>query len=144
MANKEQPSIFTRLAEKIGSPVIDQDVREELRSKAYNQNLGRDGLLSPMEMVRLTRGAKNRAATRMVNEEIAKRSKEPLKPAKPKALSAWQRQQRQNVLIDDALKARRLPIAFAKSQDGFFSPKYQAEQKILARQEYLRGPAWLR
>jgi hypothetical protein len=125
-----------------GVEVTEEDVRNALRAKTYSQLIGRDGLLPPMEMARLKRNVRHAVATRLVAEENARTAKQRgAKPIVAKSNPAWFRSQRQDTLIDQALKSRRELVPMAK---GFLEPSYQQQQKLRAWQEFNRGPGWLR
>ena len=141
---------YQKLAEAIGSvggvPVTSDDVRAEMRRGTYNTNIGQDGLLPAMEMGRLKRNVRHavaQIAQRLVDEEKARTAKQqatrPVAKSKP---SAWIRAQRQDKLIDEALRTKRhmVPMALAKLLD----PTHQTTQKELAWQEFHRGPMWAR
>ena len=138
---------YQKLAEAIGEvggvPVTSEDVRAEMRRGTYNTNIGQDGLLPAMEMGRLKRNVRHAVATRLVAEENARTAKQqatrPVAKSKP---SAWVRAQRQEQLIDEALRTKRhmVPMALAKLLD----PTHQTTQKELAWQEFHRGPMWAR
>jgi hypothetical protein len=135
---------YKKLAEAIGEvggvPVTSEDVRVEMRRVPYNTNLGSDGLLPVMEMGRLKRNVRHTVAQRLVDEEFAKVSTQRTVQAKSKP-SAWVRAQRQEQLIDEALRTKRTMVPMAK---GFLDPTYQQQQKQLAWAEYHRGPMWAR
>jgi hypothetical protein len=111
---------YKKLAEAIGEvggvPVTSEDVRAEMRRVPYNTNLGSDGLLPVMEMGRLKRNVRHAVAQRLVDEENAKPTKQqtpqPIAKSKP---SAWVRAQRQEQLIDEALRTKRTMVPMAKA-----------------------------
>jgi hypothetical protein len=129
---------YQKLAEAIGSvggvPVTSDDVRAEMRRVAYNQNVGRDGLLPAMEMVRLNRNVRHSVAQRQVDELFAQPEQQqatrPLVKSQP---SAWVRAQRQDTLIDEALRTKRTMVPMAKAFDD------QLQTKQAAWAQYHRG-----
>ena len=138
---------YQKLAEAIGSvggvPVTSDDVRAEMRRGTYNTNIGQDGLLPAMEMGRLKRNVRHAVATRLVDEAFAaKAQRTGAKPAMARANPEWFRSQRQDEMIDQALRTKRhmVPMALAKLLD----PTHQTTQKELAWQEFHRGPMWAR
>jgi hypothetical protein len=136
---------YQKIAEAIGElcgvPVTGDDVRAEMRTKPYNTNVGRDGLLSPTEMARLKRNVRHAVAQRVVDAEFAKAAQQRgAKPIVAKSNPAWFRSQRQDSLIDEALRTKRTVVPMAKLLDR----TYQQQQKALAYAEFNRGPMWLR
>ena len=137
---------YQKLAEAIGSvggvPVTSDDVRAEMRRGTYNTNIGQDGLLPAMEMGRLKRNVRHAVATRLVAEENARTAQQQAtRPVAKSQPSAWVRAQRQETLIDEALRTKRTMVPMAK---GFLDPTYQQQQKALAWAEFNRGPQWAR
>jgi len=142
---------YEKLAEAIGSvggvPVTERDIREEMATKSYNRNVGRDGLLPPGEIARLAKHVRHRVAQRLVQEESeknreafeaqqrktraaqAKRSVVQ-KPAqtddKAVALAQWKRRHRIGIIVACGTADNSNPVAKA------------------AWEEYSRGPGWLR
>ena len=126
-----------------GVEITSDDVRKELRAKTYSRLVGRDGLLPPGEMARLKKAVRHAVAQRLVDEEIVKTTQQRgAKPIVAKSNPAWFRSQRQDTLIDEALRTKRhmVPMALAKLLD----PTHQTTQKELAWQEFHRGPMWAR
>ena len=125
-----------------GVEITPDDVRNALREKTYSQLIGRDGLLPPMEMARLKRNVRHAVATRLVAEENARTAQQQAtRPVAKSQPSAWVRAQRQETLIDEALRTKRTMVPMAK---GFLDPTYQQQQKALAWAEFNRGPQWAR
>ena len=61
------------LGEVGGVPITGDDVRDEMRTKAYNTNIGGDGLLPRGEMQRLAKNVRRAVAQRQVDaEEVSK------------------------------------------------------------------------
>jgi hypothetical protein len=127
------------IGELCGVPTTADDVRAEMRSKPYNTNVGRDGLLSSSEMARLKRNVRKHVAKRVVDAEFAKQPRG-VPPVVAKVDPAWFRSQRQEALIDEALRTKRTMVPMAKLLDR----NYQKQQKALAYAEFNRGPGWLR
>lgn len=125
-----------------GVEITPDDVRNALREKTYSQLIGRDGLLPPMEMARLKRNVRHAVAQRLVAEENARTAQhQATRPVAKSQPSAWVRAQRQDTLIDEALRTKRHMVPMAK---GFLDPTYQQQQKQLAWAEFHRGPMWAR
>lgn len=125
-----------------GVEITPDDVRNALREKTYSRLVGRDGLLPPMEMARLKRNVRHAVAQRLVDEEKARTAKQQAtRPVAKSQPSAWVRAQRQDTLIDEALRTKRTMVPMAK---GFLDPTYQQQQKQLAWAEFHRGPMWAR
>jgi hypothetical protein len=127
-----------------GVEITPEDVRNALRAKTYSRLIGRDGLLPPMEMARLKKAVRHLVAQRLVNEEIVRSTAQQrgAKPAMAKSDPAWFRSQRQDEMIDQALRTKRtmVPMALAKLLD----PTHQTTQKQLAWAEFHRGAMWAR
>jgi hypothetical protein len=124
-----------------GVEITEEDVRNALRAKTYSRLVGRDGLLPPGEMARLKKAVRHAVAQRLVDEEIVKATQQRgAKPIVAKSNPAWFRSQRQDTLIDEALRTKRTMVPMAK----FLEPSYQQQQKQLAWAEFNRGPMWLR
>ena len=126
-----------------GFDITEEDVRHALRAKTYSRLIGRDGLLPPGEMARLKRNVRHLVAQRQVDELFAQPAQhQATRPVTKSQPSAWFRAQRQDTLIDEALRTKRtmVPMALAKLLD----PTHQTTQKELAWQEFHRGPMWAR
>ncbi len=135
MAQKiEKFDRYQKIAEALGSvggvPVTGDDVRAEMRTKAYNTNIGGDGLLPRGEMARLAKNVRHAVAQKQVDEEEVSKLFQPRKQAEPVAAG--------HMTLDSWKRANRFDVAMASGLPGR-SVKAQA-----AWAEYFRGPMWLR
>ena len=131
---------YEELAKKIGTiptgeAVSAEDVRDELRSKAY---VVHNDELSPSEMFRLKVYAKRRAIRRVVDEAFAADAVRARPVAQPKRDTA--QAMRRSALIDQALATSRRPLAMARGTDPLFDPAIQARFKLEAWAGYRAGP----
>jgi len=130
--------IAVALGEVGGVPITGDDVRVEMRSKAYNKNIGGDGLLPPTEMSRLSRNVRHQVAQRIVAEAFAADAVRARPVAQPKRDTAGA--MRCSNLIDQALAtASRRPLAMAKGTDPLYDPTIQARYKEAAWAGYRAG-----
>ena len=131
--------IAVALGEVGGVPITGDDVRVEMRSKAYNKNIGGDGLLPPTEMSRLSRNVRHQVAQRIVAEAFAADAVRAKPVAQPKRDTA--QAMRRSELIDQAMAtaASRRPLALAKGVDPLFDRETQKRFKLEAWANYRAG-----
>ena len=130
--------IAVALGEVGGVPITGDDVRVEMRSKAYNKNIGGDGLLPPTEMSRLSKNVRHQVAQRIVAEAFAADAVRARPVAQPKRDTALA--MRRSELIDQAMAtASRRPLALAKGFDPLYDKTTQAKFKVLAWAGYRAG-----